>query len=440
MQNYFDDIAKIVSNNINQKEKYTLWFSAEQLDFVRFNNAKVRQAGNVDQSYIELGLIEKNKHSSIKLGLTHNLDLDKKNIINALSLLRKQIMQALDDPYLLINEEVQNTFFKEESNPIDNEEIIFDILNQAKGFDLVGCFYSGPVFKGFTNSFGQKNWYEKSSFLIDTSIYHSSDKAVKQSYAATKYDGNIFSKKLEEAKKAINIFNQPTKKIPKGGYRVYFSPAAVYEILSLINWGGFSEKELRIKNSPLNLILSGKKQLNPKFSLSEHINLGIGPDFQEQGFVKPKKIDLLTHGKFASSLISPKTAKEYAINHNAANEEETATSLELCPGDIQSDTILKTLDDGLFINNLWYLNFSDRQNGKITGMTRFLCYEVKNGHPTNAFNVMRFDDSIFRMFGDNLLGLTKERELIIDNDTYEERSTNCAILPGIIAEDVRFTL
>jgi chromate transport protein ChrA len=42
--------------------------------------------------------------------------------------------------------------------------------------------------------------------------------------------------------------------------------------------------------------------------------------------------------------------------------------------------------------------------------------------------------------GENLRHITKNRELIIDNSTYDERSTSCALLPGIIAENVRFTL
>ena len=73
-------------------------------------------------------------------------------------------------------------------------------------------------------------------------------------------------------------------------------------------------------------------------------------------------------------------------------------------------------------------------------MTRFFCYVVENGIPTHAFGVMRFDDSIYRIFGDKLLSITKDRELIIDTSTYEERSTVCATLPGILAQDVSFTL
>ena len=48
--------------------------------------------------------------------------------------------------------------------------------------------------------------------------------------------------------------------------------------------------------------------------------------------------------------------------------------------------------------------------------------------------------SIYRIFGEKILAITKDREMIIDTSTYDERATSCAILPGIIAEDVSFTL
>ena len=40
-------------------------------------------------------------------------------------------------------------------------------------------------------------------------------------------------------------------------------------------------------------------------------------------------------------------------------------------GTIGSTDILETLDTGVHIGNLWYLNYSDRMEGRMTGMTRF---------------------------------------------------------------------
>jgi hypothetical protein len=44
------------------------------------------------------------------------------------------------------------------------------------------------------------------------------------------------------------------------------------------------------------------------------------------------------------------------------------------------------------------------------------------------------------MLGENLVDLTRERELLLDPSTYGERSTASARLPGALVKSLRFTL
>jgi predicted Zn-dependent protease len=73
-------------------------------------------------------------------------------------------------------------------------------------------------------------------------------------------------------------------------------------------------------------------------------------------------------------------------------------------------------------------------------MTRFATLWVEGGEIVAPLNVMRFDETLYRMFGDNLIGLTRKRELILDADTYFRRSTSCVRLPGALIDDFSFTL
>ena len=140
------------------------------------------------------------------------------------------------------------------------------------------------------------------------------------------------------------------------------------------------------------------------------------------------------------SLVSPRTAKEYGIATNGANGSESASSLDLAAGNLPLSRVLQELDTGVFISNLWYLNFSDRSNFRLTGMTRFACFWVENGEIKAPLNVMRFDDSLFRILGENLLALTSEREMLIDSESYGARSTGSARLPGALVKDFVFVL
>jgi predicted Zn-dependent protease len=94
----------------------------------------------------------------------------------------------------------------------------------------------------------------------------------------------------------------------------------------------------------------------------------------------------------------------------------------------------------VLINNLWYLNFSDRTKCQVTGMTRFATFWVEKGEIVAPINVMRFDDSVYRIFGSELEALTKDRNFILDQSTYEERSTQSAHLPGALLSEIEFTL
>jgi hypothetical protein len=53
---------------------------------------------------------------------------------------------------------------------------------------------------------------------------------------------------------------------------------------------------------------------------------------------------------------------------------------------------------------------------------------------------MRFDDTLYRMFGSELEGLTREPELILSDETYYQRSTQCSWMPGALLKSFRLTL
>ena len=119
---------------------------------------------------------------------------------------------------------------------------------------------------------------------------------------------------------------------------------------------------------------------------------------------------------------------------------EAPKSIELSAGNLTCDAVVEQLHTGVYINNVWYLNYSDRLACRLTGMTRFATFWVENGKIQAPLNVMRFDESIYRMLGENLVDLTSEREFILDSRSYHQRSTDSGRLPGALVEDFSFTL
>jgi predicted Zn-dependent protease len=138
--------------------------------------------------------------------------------------------------------------------------------------------------------------------------------------------------------------------------------------------------------------------------------------------------------------VSPRTAREFELVTNGANGGESPEALSMAGGELAARNALEALGTGLAIGNLWYLNFSDRPACRMTGMTRFATFWVEKGKIVAPVNVLRFDDTLYRMLGDNLEALTAERELLLEANTYGSRALTSVTLPGVLLSEMNFTL
>jgi predicted Zn-dependent protease len=151
-------------------------------------------------------------------------------------------------------------------------------------------------------------------------------------------------------------------------------------------------------------------------------------------------VPLIADGALVGSLVSPRTAREFHLEANGANGGESPEALAMEGGMLPARDALAALGTGLAVGNLWYLNYSDRPACRMTGMTRFATFWVEEGKIVAPVNVMRFDDTIYRMLGENLEALTTERELLLDSSSYGSRALSSVTLPGALLSEMSFTL
>ncbi|ESS72733.1 TldE/PmbA family protein, beta/gamma-proteobacterial subgroup [Methyloglobulus morosus KoM1] len=440
MQNYFYELAAFLQNQVKGNERFTCWFSAEDSDFVRFNHGAIRQPGHVSQIYLNLQLISGQRHAGSSATLGGSLDPDNEILERLVCGLRSQLADLSDDPHLLISTEVCSTEHIVASRLPATHVVVDEILAVAKSYDFVGILAAGPVYRGFANSYGQRNWHETSSFNLDWSLYCSDDKAVKSAYAGFDWDSAAFKVKFNAAVSQLDILKRDPITLKLGGHRAYLSPTAFGELVGMLNWDGLSEKSLRTRQSALRKMRDGGLQLNPAITLCENVAEGIAPSFQREGFIKPGSITLIDHGHLSNSMVSPRTAKEFGIATNGADGSEMMVSVDVQAGALPLSQVLSELDTGVYISNLWYLNYSDRANCRITGMTRFATFWVENGEIKAPINATRFDDSLFQLLGEKLAGLTCERELLINSESYGQRGINSMRLPGALVKEFVFVL
>lgn len=440
MRAYFHDLAQLLQDSMQGDEQFQCWFSGESTDFVRFNRSVIRQAGHVRQLSLKLSLIDGRRHAGAVSGLSGQIDADRLVVARMIGALRAQLPDLPDDPHLLLASDVNSTEHILPSCLPPAQAIVDEVLRAAQGLDLVGILASGPVFRGFANASGQRNWHETASFNLDWSLYQASDKAVKSAYAGFVWDSAAFATKFASAVAQLEMLRRAPVTVPPGGYRAYLTPTALNELVGMLNWAGLSEKALRTKQSSLRRMRDEGLCFHPAVSLRENTAEGLAPGFQAEGFIKPDSVLLVDEGRLVGSMISPRSAQEYGLRANGANNDESASSFDLAAGHLAQADILDELGTGIFVSNLWYLNFSDRASCRVTGMTRFATFWVEDGRIKALLNVMRFDDSLFRVLGDKLIGLTRERELLIDGSSYGGRGTDSARLPGALVGDMKFVL
>ncbi len=437
MREAFYSLLDHITGKLRGPEVLLAGFSGERSDFVRFNQSLVRQAGHVEQRRLALELINGQRHVAGTVTLTGRADADQGRAERLLATLREAIESVPEDPYLLYNLTPRNSEQVRKSVLPASGEVVDAVLAAGRGLDLVGILASGGIYGGFGNSLGQRNWFSSHSFHLDWCFYHSKDKAVKTSYAGFEWDEAVFGRKVTAAKEQLGVLAREAKTIKPGEYRVYLAPAALNEVMGTLSWGGFGLKAIRTKTTSLLKMVEEGRRLSEKVTIRENTAEGLAPNFFSGGFLKPAMVSLIEKGEFREPLAGPRSAKEYGTTPNG---NEVPESLDMAGGGIAAQEVLQKLGTGVYVNRLWYLNYSDRPACRMTGMTRFATFWVEGGQIVAPLNVMRFDETVYRMLGENLVGLTSERDLLPSDSTYKERSTSSSRLPGALIDRFAFTL
>ncbi|PNG34016.1 MULTISPECIES: TldD/PmbA family protein [Pseudomonas] len=424
---------------IKESEQFTLSYSAESSEFIRFNHAKVRQAGQVQQASLHFKLIDDGRHADLSITLSNDPEVDRQRLVEALQQLRETLPLLPADPYLMLNHAQWQSHHVQDHPLPDSEQVVAQIGRAGAGLDLVGIYAAGPISRGFASSAGAFGWHQANSFNFDFSLFHANGEAVKASYAGHAWDDAAFAQRFDQARQQLEFLGRPLRTLAPGQYRAYLAPAALEEIMGMLAWGGFSAQSIASKHSPLQKLYAGDAALSPLVSLDEQVSGSLSPAFSDEGYPR-SDLSLIAAGNANAQLINSRSAAEYGLTSNGAGSGEYPSALNMAAGQLSQQEILKQLGTGLYISNLWYLNYSDLPAARLTGMTRFATFWVENGEIQAPVSTMRFDDSVYSLLGSQLEALTAQRELLLSASTYGQRQTASMHLPGALVSRLTLTL
>ncbi|MFV3404622.1 TldD/PmbA family protein [Pseudomonas sp. NY15463] len=438
-QQRFEDLLGALRDALQPGEQFTLGYSAEQSQFVRLNHAKVRQAGEVSQASVQLRLVNEGRQAEQQLTLGDDPELDRQRLFEALAQLRQTLPLLPLDPYLSLDESPWHSHSLHAQPLPELDEVLALVEREAGDLDLVGIYAAGPICRGFASSFGAFGWHQANSFNFDWSLFHADGQAVKANYAGQTWSSEAFAARLRQAREQLQHLGRPAITLKPGSYRAYLAPAAMDEITGMLCWGGFSAQDLATGNSPLQRLYNGDARLSPQVTLSEQVSGSLSPAFSDEGSPR-QDLCLIAEGQAQQRLVSARSAAEFGLTANGADSYESPCALSLAAGSLPNDEVLQRLGTGLYISNLWYLNYSDLPAARMTGLTRFATFWVENGQIQGPVSTMRFDDSLYHLLGNQLEALTCEREMILSTSTYGQRSTGSSHLPGALVKGLTLTL
>jgi len=440
MDKYYSKLNDYLFSIVNKNEIIITNFSGENSQFIRFNNSKIRQTGIVDDMNFSITLLLNKRKSSISMTLSGKENKDLLLLRSYLDKLRIDMQNIPEDPFIVfptLSDSSKEIYTGSLLNFDSAADYLVPIM---QGVDLTGIWASGKIFSGNANSLGLHHWFETDTFSLDYSLITPSKKMVKACFAGTKWNQNEYEEYITDSKKKLELMNKEPIKIKPGDYRTYIAPSGVSDLIDMFSWGGISEAAIQQGDSSLIKLKTLEEKLSPCFSLTEDFSNGTVPRFNGTGEIAPEKLPLIIAGSLKNTLVCSRTEKEYKVQTNYATSDESLRSPVMSPGNLNEESILSNINEGVYLSNLHYLNWSDKIGGRVTGMTRYACFWVENGEIIAPIENMRFDDTIYNIFGNHLENTTNKTYLIPNIGTYEGRGLGGIHCPGIMLSSFSLTL
>ncbi len=168
-------------------------------------------------------------------------------------------------------------------------------------------------------------------------------------------------------------------------------------------------------------------------------NEGLGSTpFDDEGY-PTNRTTIIEDGVLRSYLHNSFTARKHQTRStaNAGWINPRASNILVKEGRLAEDELLKSVKDGLYVNNLTYTRFQDYRKGDFTASTRDGVFRIKDGEITEPIKGLRLSDNLIRLLG-NITGLSKEMKQI--SHWWMEFGTPSVKTPLIRVEDVGFTV
>lgn len=197
----------------------------------------------------------------------------------------------------------------------------------------------------------------------------------------------------------------------KGNYDTVLSPYVIGNILSYCDFL-FSAYSVRSGISYLDRSM-GKTISSKKFTLTDEPLQTGGSEycyFDDEGTPTMDKT-IIENGVLKTFLHSYSTARDFGTQTtgNAGIISPSSLQLAVKPGNSSVDSMISSMDRGLFIKNAWYTRFQDNRNAVFSTVPRDGIFVVEHGEIVGRIRGVRIADSFSNIIN-NIDSVSAERK------------------------------
>ena len=350
-----------------------------------------------------------NKTGSAKVNSFEESSL--KDMIRTAEMIAK--MNKADPEYVASAEKaeypkVNNVAEGTEKCSIENiVEYIQKIIDNAKSKN---AFVSGLMTRTISDFYtSAKNGFEgfdrSSSFSNSMTMSDNVSKEVKVTRSVKDFMEFPLDKEIEELNFRFDTLSEP-KPIEKGTYNVILRPQAVLNFFSFLLYF-YDRRSADYNITPFHDSI-GKQLFGENFSL---ISTFSDPSVTANPFsadgITGKDIEWIKNGVLKNLFTNRSYAKKIGVEPNMM------ANLIISGGDADEKEMMKMVDNGIIINNFWYIRNVSTRKGELTGLTRDGMYYFENGEIKHSVVNLRFNEMVIEVTK-RILALGKE-EALTDN-------------------------
>jgi predicted Zn-dependent protease len=156
-------------------------------------------------------------------------------------------------------------------------------------------------------------------------------------------------------------------------------------------------------------------------------------DYNSDGHIY-KKLSLVEKGVFKNFMCNNYFSHKIGLPKNG----NSGSCLVLAEGNVSLEEMLKSVENGLYISSLHYMNWINVKETSVTGLTRDGTFMIQNGEITNVVNSLRFTEKITRIF-ENILELEDKSYTIPFSGNYEFFGIESSRVPHVLVKNFNIT-